>query len=123
MGAPVGYALERATAPTPPSALGARRYEQEELRRVEWMKYYMQPDVAEYDKALELTCTPEEEAAAPRPVQCERRAERAALGRRPRGRPSGFPLSGMVWGAGALACRGEAAVAPRPTRPGPAEPF
>jgi len=38
------------------------RYEQEELRRVEWMKYYMKPDVAEYDKALELTCTPEEEA-------------------------------------------------------------
>jgi len=40
----------------------AVRYEQEEVRRVEWMKYYMQPDVAQYDKALELTCTPEEEA-------------------------------------------------------------
>ena len=34
-----------------------------QVRRLEWMKYYMQPDVAEYDKALELTCTPEEEQA------------------------------------------------------------
>jgi hypothetical protein len=101
VGAPVGYALERATAPTPPSALGARRYEQEELRRVEWMKYYMQPDVAEYDKALELTCTPEEEAAAPRPVQCERRAERAALGRRPMDRPSGSRPRAWFGGRGA----------------------
>jgi len=41
----------------------AVRYEQEEARRLEWLKYYMQPDVAEYDKAMELTCTPEEETA------------------------------------------------------------
>jgi len=57
-------ALARAATRVQSAVRGhAVRYEQEELRRVEWMKYYMQPDVAEYDKALELTCTPEEEAA------------------------------------------------------------
>merc|ERR1719149_137095 len=58
-----------AGAPPKPSSkllateLGDGADEEDQVRRVEWLKYYMQPDVAEYEKALELTCTPEEEEA------------------------------------------------------------
>ena len=42
------------------------RNEQQEAARIEWMRYYMQPEVGEYDEARSLAVSPEEEAAVER---------------------------------------------------------
>ena len=39
----------------------AVRNEQQEASRLEWMAYYMQPEVSQWDEALALAVTPEEE--------------------------------------------------------------
>ena len=38
------------------------RIEQQEAARLQWMRYYMQPEVAKWDEALGLAVSMEEEA-------------------------------------------------------------
>jgi len=57
------------------------RNEQQEASRLQWMKYYMQPAVAEWEEALSLAVTPEEERKIheARAASTEEGQERAKL--------------------------------------------